>query len=93
MRTQRSVCALVSGQVQGVFYRFSLQHEARARGLKGWVRNLRDRRVEFLAQGDADAVRTLLDWSRKGPPDARVVEVDVREVPFEPELRRFEIRF
>lgn len=67
----------ITGHVQGVGFRYAMRAEARRRGLSGWVRNRRDGSVEALLQGDADAVRALIDWARQGPPGARVAEVRV----------------
>ena len=67
----------VSGRVQGVFFRVDTQREARSLGLVGWVRNLPDGRVEIVAQGDADAVRALVEWSYLGPVRAEVASVDI----------------
>lgn len=69
--------AVVDGRVQGVYYRASTQEQARALGLRGWVRNLPDGRVELRAQGTRDRVEALIAWCRKGPPSARVTSVDV----------------
>jgi acylphosphatase len=66
---------LVFGKVQGVFFRHSTRIEARRLGLRGIARNLPDGSVEVLAQGPAAAVDELLNWTRRGPPDARVDEV------------------
>lgn len=63
---------LVSGRVQGVFYRASAQKQARALGLSGYARNLPDGRVEVLARGLVAQVESLERWLRKGPPLARV---------------------
>jgi len=79
--TRRRVHAYVSGIVQGVWYRQSTQQEARRLGLAGWVRNLPDRRVEFVAEGAPAAVEKLLHWARRGPPDARVDALEVEELP------------
>ena len=89
---QRATLGLVSGRVQGIFYRASFQHEARSRGLTGWVRNLPNGCVEFLVQGDADAVQEVLDWAREGPAYARVGDVDARETSYDRDLRSFDIR-
>ncbi|KAA0234091.1 MAG: acylphosphatase [Actinobacteria bacterium] len=69
----------VSGLVQGVFYRDSCRREAEARGLCGWVRNLRDGRVEAVFEGGHEPVSTMVEWCRLGPPRARVVRVEVVE--------------
>ncbi len=72
------VHAFVNGRVQGVFYRASTVEEARAHRLCGWVRNLTDGRVEFVAEGLRENVEALVRWSQSGPPMARVDAVDVR---------------
>lgn len=67
--------AIVSGTVQGVFYRASTQNEAKKLGLTGYVRNLSDGSVELEVQGDSADVDTLLDWCRMGPPGAKVTRI------------------
>ncbi|MFH1470732.1 MAG: acylphosphatase [Candidatus Micrarchaeota archaeon] len=67
---------LVSGVVQGVFFRGTVQREALTLGLKGWVRNLDDGRVECVAEGDKESLEKLLVWARRGPPGAVVEKVD-----------------
>lgn len=68
---------LISGRVQGVWYRASCVEQARALGLNGWVRNLADGRVEVVAQGQPEALAALESWLAQGPPLARVTAVDV----------------
>jgi len=86
-----SVLLRITGAVQGVGYRYALQHEAERLGLRGWVRNRRDGSVEALAQGPPPALDALTAWARRGPPAARVADVDstpgTEEAP-----ERFEIR-
>lgn len=72
MATQR---IFVSGRVQGVSYRDWTVRTAQRLGLKGWVRNLHDGRVEILAEGEDDAIGQLIDACRDGPPLARVEHV------------------
>lgn len=74
---------IVSGRVQGVFYRGWTVETARSLGLTGWVRNRRDGDVEILAIGREEKVKALAELCRKGPPAARVTEVTVS--PAEPE--------
>jgi len=76
----RSV-VVVSGRVQGVFFRASCAREASARHLGGWVRNRQDGSVEAAFEGQADAVAQMVAWCRQGPPGAVVIAVDVREEP------------
>jgi acylphosphatase len=66
---------LVSGQVQGVFFRASAESTARRLGLTGWVRNLRDGRVELVACGEEVPLQELERWLWQGPPRARVEQV------------------
>lgn len=68
---------LVSGHVQGVFFRDSTRRVASELRVTGWVRNLPDGRVEVLAEGAEDAVRRLVEWCRQGPEGARVRDVTV----------------
>lgn len=71
-----AVSGCVRGRVQGVSFRYSMQHAATGLGVTGWVRNLADRSVAFHAEGSQDAVDALLNWSRAGPSFGRVDEVD-----------------
>lgn len=83
----------ISGRVQGVGFRYSLQREAERLGLAGWVRNRSDGSVEALAQGAPDALEALTAWARRGPPAARVAEVKAEPAdPLEPQRARFELR-
>lgn len=82
----------VSGRVQGVGYRVSLQHEARSRGVIGWVRNRADGTVEAHLQGPDAAIGDVVAWARRGPPGARVIEVAEAPAPEEPQLAAFELR-
>ena len=66
---------LVSGRVQGVWYRASTCERARELGLSGWVRNLPDGRVELIASGPRAQLEALEHWLWQGPPMARVTAV------------------
>ena len=72
-----AVRGLVRGRVQGVSFRYSMQQQALALGVTGWVRNLPDRSVAFHAEGPPDAVEALMSWSKGGPAFSRIDEVDV----------------
>jgi acylphosphatase len=82
----------VSGRVQGVGYRAALLEQARALGLKGWVRNRADGSVEALVHGEARAVEALVAWARQGPPAARVSAVQVGAATEEGLAPGFEVR-
>ena len=71
---------LVSGQVQGVFYRAASEAVARRLDLTGWVRNLPDGRVELIACGEETKLKELEQWLRQGPPRARVEQVTIQDV-------------
>ena len=86
-----AIHGIASGRVQGVFYRASLQREAQKRGLTGWVRNRADGTVEFVVQGDAGAVESIVEWANGGPSGARVIGVEIAEIRCDSSLRQFEI--
>jgi len=83
----------ISGRVQGVFYRRNAMQEAKGLGLTGWVRNLPDRRVEAVAEGDEKRVEEFISWCRKGPPLAIVREVKIHREPATGWFKIFEIRY
>ncbi|HEX7266196.1 MAG TPA: acylphosphatase [Streptosporangiaceae bacterium] len=66
---------LVSGRVQGVYFRDACRRRALEHGVSGWVRNLPDGRVEAVFEGPADDVHSLVDWMRHGPDLAVVVDI------------------
>ena len=68
---------MVSGRVQGVFFRATCAREARALQVVGWIRNLSGGRVEALFEGSDEAVEAMVDWCRHGPDLARVDDVIV----------------
>lgn len=86
--------AIVRGRVQGVGFRATTQHEARRRGLSGWVRNRHDGDVEVDAEGDRTHLETFLAFLHRGPLGAHVDGVDARwltpegAAPFPFEVRR-----
>ena len=66
----------VRGRVQGVGFRDALRAEALRLGVAGWVRNRTDGSIEALLRGSDDAVKRLIEWSRRGPPAARVERLE-----------------
>jgi acylphosphatase len=74
---------VVTGRVQGVYFRGSTEAFARSEQVAGWVRNLPDGSVEAVFEGARDAVERAIAFCRVGPRWARVERVDVREQPLE----------
>lgn len=87
----RAVRAIVSGRVQGVWFRAWTVEQARARGLDGWVRNRRDGTVEAVFSGPGDRVEDMIAACRNGPPMARVETVSCEDCPA-PEAAGFDTR-
>lgn len=83
---------LVSGRVQGVGFRWSTVDQARRLGVRGWVRNRPDGRVEAEVEGERPDVEALVAWCRRGPPAAEVDEVEVGFVPHVGDLDGFSAR-
>lgn len=67
----------ISGLVQGVFYRSHTKDEADKLGITGWVKNLRDGRVEAMICGEKNKIEKLIEWMKKGP---RISKVDAVKV-------------
>lgn len=82
---------VVSGKVQGVYFRQSTAERARMLGLDGWVRNRDDGGVEGMARGAAEALAQLRAWLDRGPPAARVAAVEWHAADETPP-RGFEVR-
>ena len=82
---------LVSGKVQGVYYRQTTKEVASRNGLTGWVRNLADGRVEAVFEGDESSVRKTIEWCRTGPANARVQAVDISFEDYVGEFSDFNI--
>lgn len=90
---ERRARVLISGKVQGVFYRANARDEARRLGLAGWVKNLPDGRVEAVVEGEEEQVKKLIDWCHQGPPGAVVRDVEVGWEGWRGEFADFEIRY
>ncbi len=90
---QSKICMryIVSGRVQGVFFRASAQEEAKKLGLTGWARNLQDGRVEVLACGDEEKLSQFHQWLHQGPELAKVDEV-LSETSSWEDFERFSVK-
>ncbi|MFA5388414.1 MAG: acylphosphatase [Candidatus Omnitrophota bacterium] len=82
-----------SGQVQGVGFRYTAQDIAEAFGISGWVKNLRDGRVEIVAEGEEKKVKELLDKIVNGPIGYYIRDVDISWEKPSGEFVNFDIRF
>ena len=83
---------LVSGKVQGVFFRQKKQRQAQSFGVTGWVRNLPDGRVEAVFEGEEEAVKALVDYCLRGPSFAIVENVNVTYENYNGEFSSFQVR-
>jgi acylphosphatase len=92
MEAKKRAHLIVTGRVQGVFFRAETRHAAMGHHLTGWVRNKRDGSVEAIAEGTPDDVQRLIEWCHSGPPLARVDTVDITWLPYTGEFETFEIR-
>jgi acylphosphatase len=84
---------IVTGIVQGVFFRMETQRAAEKFGVHGWVRNKRDGSVEAVIEGERPRVTSLIDWCRQGPPRAMVSNVDVEWQPHTGEFTGFKVTY
>lgn len=84
---------IVSGIVQGVFFRANTRGKAQMVGVTGWVRNRLDGTVELIAEGERERLKRLIDWCHKGPPGASVSKVEVRWEGYSGEFKKFEVRY
>ncbi|MEA1994196.1 MAG: acylphosphatase [Euryarchaeota archaeon] len=87
----KRVHIFVSGTVQGVFYRANTRKTAKTLGLQGWVRNLRDGRVEIAAEGEEKALKALIEWCHEGPRLASVTSVEAEWEEYTGKYKDFSI--
>jgi acylphosphatase len=79
--------------VQGVFYRSTAKRIAESLLLTGWVRNLRDGRVEIIVEGEDGNLTKFIEWCKRGSVGAEVESVDAKREDYKGEFRGFEIRY
>lgn len=79
----QTVSIIIAGLVQGVFFRQSTKERAVSLGITGEVRNMPDGTVHIIATGTGEQINQLVEWCHKGPDEANVANVDVREVPLQ----------
>jgi len=87
----KTVHLLISGKVQGVFFREASRQVAEKLNIKGWIKNTPDERVEALITGEENDVNSFIKWCKTGPERAKVKEVNVSKKP-EILFERFEVK-
>lgn len=88
---KKSIHLRITGHVQGVYYRLTMQKMAVMQDVTGWVRNLGDGSVEAIIQGSEDNLKRVLEWCAKGPDEANVENVESKEIESS-EFVSFDIR-
>ena len=84
---------LVSGKVQGVFFRQALKVIAKKNNVVGWVRNLPDKRVEAILEGDSKSVNLVIEWAKIGPANSHVDNIEINNEEFKSEFSTFEVLY
>jgi len=92
MNEKKTVHAIISGRVQGVFFRMETQRAAKRYGVNGWVRNCADGTVEAVLEADSEKVDQMIDWCKKGPPMASVSDLKIDWKEYSGEYTEFTIR-
>jgi acylphosphatase len=83
----------IRGKVQGVYFRQNTRIVATRYGVMGWVRNLKDGRVEAVLEGDEMDINRVIEWCYAGPPKAAVDDVDVKYEKYTGEFREFKVSY
>ncbi len=92
MSNQR-IRIFVTGKVQGVFFRQTLKVTSKKNNIFGWVRNLKDGRVEAVLEGNEDRISRVIEWAHGGPANARVEDVEIRNEKFTGEFSKFDVLY
>jgi acylphosphatase len=92
MAKQR-VHLFIKGKVQGVFFRQAMKVAAKKNRVSGWVKNLKDGRVEAIIEGDDVGVSNMVEWCHAGPANARVEDVEIRNEKYKEEFAKFEVLY
>ena len=90
---QQRIRVLVSGKVQGVFFRQALKVVAKKNNVSGWVRNLNDKRVEAVLEGDSKSINSVIEWTRIGPANSHVDDIEVSNEEFKNEFSMFDVLY
>ena len=85
------VHVLISGRVQGVWFRANTKEKAEQLGINGWVRNTSDGKVEAIFEGDQNNIEQMSKWCKKGPELANVIDVNINSEEVSGEFEGFKI--
>lgn len=88
-----NVHVIISGRVQGVWFRANTKQKAEQLGLTGWIRNTSDGRVEAVFEGEEKIVKEMIQWCRKGPSLAKVENVEVKNQNLTDNYDNFSVRY
>ena len=90
---KQRVRLFIKGKVQGVFFRQALKVTAKKNNVTGWVRNLKDGRVQALLEGEDLDVSTLVEWCHAGSANARVEDIEIKNEKYKGEFSKFEVLY
>ncbi len=90
---QQRVHIFISGKVQGVFFRQALKVIAKKNNVSGWVRNLIDKRVEAMLEGDSQSVNLVVEWAKIGPANSHVDNIEINNEEFKNKFSTFEVLY
>ncbi len=91
--SKQRVRLFVTGKVQGVFFRQTLKVTAKKNDIFGWVKNLKDGRVEAVLEGEGEKIDRLIEWAHGGSANARVEDVEIRNEKFIEEFSKFDVLY
>jgi len=91
--TKQCVHLFINGKVQGVFFRQALKVVCKKKNISGWVKNLKDGRVEAVLEGQDEAVNFVVEWCHAGSANARVDDIEIKNEKFTREFSKFEVLY
>ena len=89
----KRVHIVISGKVQGVFFRSFIKYHAVLLKLKGYVKNTFDGKVEAVFEGLEDNIKKMLELCKKGPESSKVININIKEETFKNEFKDFEVKY
>ncbi len=87
------VYLLISGKVQGVYFRQNLKQISKRYNINGWVKNLENGKVEAILEGDEKHIKEVIEWCHVGPSGARVDNVEIKFEEYKGEFNSFTIKY